>query len=65
MKPMFLVLGLFAFALMLSAADDRSAVTYLDHGEVAAAFAKHALATGSDYRVAGARRTGPGQVGST
>jgi glc operon protein GlcG len=63
MKRMFLVLGLFASALILTAADDRPAVTYLDHEKVAAALAKGTpLAMGPDYRVVGARRTGPGQV---
>ena len=63
MKRMFLGLSLFAFTFVLTAADDRPAATYISHEEVATALAKGTpLAMGPDYRVAGARRTGPGQV---
>jgi len=63
MKRMFLGLSLFAFTLVLTAADDRPAATYLGHEEVAAALAKGTpLTMGPDFRVAGARRAGPGQV---
>ncbi len=40
-----------------------SAVTYVDHDKVAEVLAKGgSLAKGDDFRVSGARRTGPGEV---
>ena len=50
-------------ALAPAAAQQPAAVTYVDAGKVAAAFAAGGrLGSGSDFTASGARRTGPGQV---
>lgn len=62
MKHLLTTSILLAAGLMLSAADE-PAVTYVGHDAAAAALAKGgALASGPDYRVAGARRNKAGQV---
>jgi mannose-6-phosphate isomerase-like protein (cupin superfamily) len=63
MKILLSCAPLAAIALLLSGAEGPSAVTYIDHEKVAAAFGKGgALAKGSDFTAAGARRTAAGQV---
>lgn len=63
MKLILLATAFFTLTVLTAGAEDRPAVTYIGHEQVAAAFAKGTpLAMGQDYRAAGARRTAPGQV---
>jgi mannose-6-phosphate isomerase-like protein (cupin superfamily) len=63
MKSIWLATTLFALSCLLAGAEDRPAVTFIGHDQVAATFAKGGpLAMGEGYRSAGARRTGPGKV---
>jgi mannose-6-phosphate isomerase-like protein (cupin superfamily) len=63
MKILLPCATLIGIALLLSGAEAPSAVTYVDHEKVAAAFSKGgSLARGSDFTASGARRTAAGQV---
>jgi len=54
---------LIIMTLLLTGAEGPSAVTFVDHEKVAAAFSKGgSLARGSDFTASGARRTSAGQV---
>jgi mannose-6-phosphate isomerase-like protein (cupin superfamily) len=60
---MKLCLAILACAALVSAADVTNAATYVDHDKAAVALTKGgALASGSDYKVSGARRDKAGQV---
>ena len=63
MKLLSVVGAAFIAAVSMTAAQNRSNVTYVDHDKVAAAIANGGtLATAPDLSISMNRRTGPGQV---
>src|SRR5262245_30321469 len=63
MKRLLFAMALLAIGISLIAAQAPSAVTYADHEKVAAAATNGGqLASGPDFAISMAKRTGPGQV---
>jgi len=63
MKYLIALAALASSSLLIAAAGDGGAATYVDHDKVAAQFVKGGpIAKGPDFSVSANKRTGPGQV---